>query len=217
MYPPRGALYTIRRRAYTRAPLNTPLHTPTPPKADKTAMSNDLDARCLDTFPEWLRTLGTDAETLSVALSDGDAPAEARRALAGALNYLFKSVDLIPDGIDDIGYLDDAFVLRVAAAQAVASAGYAAPTGVSSLAAEAALIKDFLGAEHARLERYVASLHKSVARGRTVDAIVASAATRGELAADVKGFEKDYAAPPFSRDERTLVKLRAFFDARLPR
>ena len=180
-------------------------------------MSNDLDARCLDTFPEWLRTLGADAESISAALADGDAPADARRMLAGALNYLFKSVDLIPDGIDDIGYLDDAFVLRVAAVQALAVQGYAAPAGVASLASDGALVKDFLGADFVRLERYVAGLHKGVARGRTVEAIVGAVATRGELAADVKGFAADYAAPPFTRDERTLVKLRAFFDARLPR
>jgi uncharacterized membrane protein YkvA (DUF1232 family) len=177
-------------------------------------MTTDVDARCLETFPEWLRTLGADAVTLSDALQES-APEEARRILAGAINYLFKSVDLIPDGIDDIGYLDDAFVLRLAAAQAVA----AGLTGdaVSALAADAALVKDFLGADVARLERYVTGLRKGAARGRAVDAIVTDAAVRRDLAADVTGFAGGYAVPSFAREQRTLIKLRAFFDARLPR
>lgn len=181
-------------------------------------MTNDLDARCLDTFPEWLRTLGADAEALAEALEDREAPDGARRAIAGALNYVFKSVDLIPDGIDDIGYLDDAFVLRVACAQAVAEGLAGGAHGaVTSLARDAGLVRDFLGAEHARLDRYVHNLRAGAARGRSVDDILANGSTRAELAADVKGFSRSYASPPFAREERTLVKLRAFFDARLPR
>ena len=33
---------------------------------------------------------------------------------------MFKSLDLIPDGLEGLGFLDDAFVLRVAAGLAVA-------------------------------------------------------------------------------------------------
>ncbi len=71
-------------------------------------MSSDVDARCLETFPNWLRSLGADAEAMVDALERDATPDGARRAIAGGLNYVFKSVDLIPDGIDDIGYLDDA-------------------------------------------------------------------------------------------------------------
>src|SRR5450432_4142623 len=69
----------------------------------------------LETFPTWRRSLGTDAEHLAALLSEKGLATPAAQAIAGGLNYLFKSLDLIPDGIDDIGYLDDAFVLRVAA------------------------------------------------------------------------------------------------------
>ncbi len=77
---------------------------------------NDLHNRCLDTFPEWLRTLASDATELG-ALLGSDLSESSRRYVAGGLNYLFKSLDLIPDGIDDIGYLDDAFVLKLALAE----------------------------------------------------------------------------------------------------
>src|ERR1041384_802808 len=81
-------------------------------------MTTELETRCLDTFPEWLRPLGADALDLSKILASNEAPDAARRLVAGGLNYLFKSLDLIPDGIEDLGYLDDAFVFRVAAAAA---------------------------------------------------------------------------------------------------
>jgi hypothetical protein len=65
----------------------------------------------LDVFPEWLRTLGEDAGALGkiVPSQRGE---EVRRYVASGLNYIFKSLDLIPDGIDDLGFCDDAFVIR---------------------------------------------------------------------------------------------------------
>src|SRR5690242_19720317 len=103
---------------------------------------SDLDSRCLDTFPEWLRTLADDASALAGLISDGALDESARRPIAGALNYLFKSLDLIPDGIEDLGYLDDAFVFRVAASAAGASAA-ARSDAVARLANDAALVREF--------------------------------------------------------------------------
>ena len=80
---------------------------------------SDTDTKCLETFPEWLKSLSSDAQDLSKAVGNQDAPEAVRRYAAAGLNYLFKSLDLIPDGIEDLGYLDDAFVLRVAASLAV--------------------------------------------------------------------------------------------------
>jgi hypothetical protein len=37
-------------------------------------------------------------------------------ASCGLAQRIFKSLDLIPDGIEDLGFIDDAFVFRVAAA-----------------------------------------------------------------------------------------------------
>lgn len=180
-------------------------------------MTTDVDARCLETFPEWLRTLGADASALADALGAEGATDDARRILAGALNYLFKSVDLIPDGIDDIGYLDDAFVLRVACAQVLAAGEGEAPARVVELAGEAAAVKAFLGSDYARLDAYVQNLRRTAARGRAVDDILADEAVRADFVADVKGFAREYATPSFSREPKNLIKLRAFFDAKLPR
>jgi hypothetical protein len=46
--------------------------------------------RYLDTFPEWLRTLATDASDMAQLLSATSAPESAKRYVAGGLNYLFK-------------------------------------------------------------------------------------------------------------------------------
>lgn len=181
---------------------------------------SDLAKRCLDTFPEWLRQLGDDATQLASLLSTDSLPEVARRYVAGGLNYLFKSLDLIPDGIEDLGYLDDAFVLRVAAALALADAPAAAgsdPRGVlARLGGEASLVAELLGADHARLETYVRGLTKGAARGRTVDEIVGDASVRAAFVSEVHAWAKSYEAPSFGRDEKNLVKLKSFLGARLP-
>jgi hypothetical protein len=46
---------------------------------------------------------------------------------------------------------------------------------------------------------------------------VADEPTRSMFLSDVRGFGKSYQPPSFSRDEKNLVKLKAFFDAKLPK
>jgi len=179
----------------------------------------DETSRFLDAFPAWLRALADDAVALAGLLAAESTPVGARRAIAGGLNYLFKSLDLVPDGIDDIGYLDDAFVLRIAARDALAQEGArnADLKGtLERLAGDVDTIKAFLGDDQARLESYVRGLSKGAARGRTVDEIVDKAETRRDFVSDIHAFAKSYQSPTFSRDEKTLVKMKSFLSARLP-
>lgn len=177
---------------------------------------SDSDDRFLEAFEHWLGQLGRDAELLGALLADAELDEAARKAAAGGLNYVFKSLDLIPDGIDDIGYLDDAFVLRVAAAQAVREGGRDLPP-VKQLAGESDQVRTFLGETFERLDRYVTGLRSGAARGRTVEDILADEKVLEEFLEDVKGFAAGYRAPSFSRDPKNLIKLRAFFDAKLPK
>ncbi len=173
------------------------------------------DPKYLEMFPTWLRTLGEDAGALGAIVSGGASEQVKRHVIAG-LNYIFKSLDLIPDGIDDLGFMDDAFVLRVASALAV-QADPAAKTGaLERLALDAAEVKTFLGDDYARLETYVKGLHKGAARGRTVDDIMDDAAQRTEFTHEVAAWAKDYQAPTFTRDPKTLLKLKSFLNAKLP-
>ena len=60
-------------------------------------------------------------------------------------------------------------------------------------------------------------LRRGAARGRSVADILAEAEVCSDLLADVRGFAKSYQSPSFSREEKNLIKLRAFFDAKLPK
>ncbi len=175
----------------------------------------DLDVRCLDAFPKWLRTLSEDALDLALVLDDEESSEATRHAAARALNYLFKSLDLIPDGIEDLGLLDDAFVFRAAAALAGEESIGSTPI-IARLAEDAALVREFLDADYPRLEAFVRGLDDAVARGRVTREIVGDVAVRGAFAGDVRGWAGSYVAPPFGRDVKNLVKLRAFLKTKLP-
>jgi uncharacterized membrane protein YkvA (DUF1232 family) len=178
-------------------------------------MSDAIDPKYLEVFPAWLRSLGEDAAALgSIVESTGSE--STRRNVTVGLNYIFKSLDLIPDGIDDLGYLDDAFVLRVASAFAVAEDASAKDGIVGRLAADAEPLKEFLGADYERLEAYVKNLHKGAARGRTVDDIVGDEGIRRQFTQEVAAWAKEYQAPSFTRDPKTLLKLKSFLNAKLP-
>jgi len=178
----------------------------------------DIEIRCLDIFPEWLRTLGTDATALGEVVGNLAAPEPARRYATAGLNYLFKSLDLIPDGIEDLGFLDDAFVLRVAASLAVGEVPEIATfvPGFARLAQESEFIAELLGDDYRRLQSYVRGLSNAVARGRTVQDVLGSEQSRAEFLNEVAGWSRSYEPPSFGRDEKNIVKLRSFLSAKLP-
>jgi uncharacterized membrane protein YkvA (DUF1232 family) len=179
---------------------------------------SDLSTRCLDTFPEWLRSLARDAVDLSTTLDDADEGEPARKLVGAGLTYLFKSLDLIPDGIEDLGFLDDAFVLREACRQACDASPQLVQTHpvAGRLASGSKLIAELLGDDQARLTRYVQSLTNGAARGYTVDDIVADPAKRAAFLQELRSWAASYEAPTFARDEKNLVKLQSFLGAKLP-
>jgi uncharacterized membrane protein YkvA (DUF1232 family) len=173
--------------------------------------------RFLDAFPQWLRSLGPDVRALSTALAELPATEPAARTLAGALSYLFRSLDLIQDGIWELGYMDDAFVLRVAARKLESQLpALSSHEVIGRLAQESVLVEAFLEQDYSRLDAYVDGLGATVARGRTVDAIVTEAEERQAFVDELLAWAQSFEAPSFSRDEKNLVKLRAFLNARLP-
>jgi hypothetical protein len=183
-------------------------------------MTHDSEslAPYLDVFPDWLGTLGADAAELGRLLGAGDADApsgDVRRFVIAGLNYIFKSLDLIPDGIDDLGYCDDAFVLRVAASLACAEDVGARTGALGRLADEATRVEEFLGEDYVKLADYVRALRKGAARGRTVEEIVGDSAVRSSFLHEVASWSAEYKAPAFTRDVKTLIKLKAFLSAKL--
>jgi hypothetical protein len=173
--------------------------------------------RYLDLFPAWLRTLGEDAGALGEVVAAEGGDDEVKRFLASGLNYIFKSLDLIPDGIDDLGFCDDAFVIRVAASLACeADPKVKAGTSIiGRLADDANAVESFLGDDYPRLVAYVKDLRKGAARGRTVEDIMTDASIRTSFVHEVAAWAKEYQVPSFTRDVKTLIKLKAFLSAKL--
>jgi hypothetical protein len=171
--------------------------------------------RFLDVFPAWLRTLGEDAGALGSVVSLREGDDEVRRYVASGLNYIFKSLDLIPDGIDDLGFCDDAFVIRVAASLACEADANAKNGILGRLADDARQVEAFLGDDYPRLVAYVKGLRKGAARGRTVEDIMTDASARTAFVHEVAAWAKEYQVPSFTRDVKTLIKLKAFLSAKL--
>ncbi len=171
--------------------------------------------RFLDVFPAWLRTLGEDAKALGGVVASEE-PEGVRRFATAGLNYIFKSLDLIADGVEDIGLCDDAFVIRVAASLACEEDASAHKETLGRLADDAKLVEEFLGAEdYPRLVEYVKALRKRDARGRTVEDIMTDESVRTSFLHEVDAWAKDYQVPSFTRDVKTLIKLKAFLSAKL--
>lgn len=179
-----------------------------------------LDSRCLDAFPNWLQSLGDDARSLAGLLEPAELGEASRRRVAAALTYLFKSLDLIPDGLEDLGFIDDAFVLRTAIASAVSDDAELTNKDGSGtlerLVRDAELVREFLGSDYERLASYVSGLDRGSARGRSVDEILESTAVCADFVREVRQWADGYAAPSFARDARNLVKLKAFLSKKLP-
>jgi len=182
---------------------------------DRRAMT-PLETRCLEAFPTWLKSLGDDAKKLAQVVDNRSLPDGCRKGAAGALNYLFKSLDLIPDGLEDLGFVDDAFVFRVAArAVSGGDAGADGSGTVTRLASDAALVEEFLGDIYPKLAAYVGELERAKVRGRAVADILGDDATRSDFVREVRQWADGYQAPAFLRDEKNLVKLRAFLGSKL--
>jgi hypothetical protein len=77
------------------------------------------DSKYLPAFDGWLRTLGEDVLSLANLLEAPDAPLPFRRASAESIHYLLRSAELIPEGLETLGYLEGAFAFRAIAQRAL--------------------------------------------------------------------------------------------------
>lgn len=183
---------------------------------------SEVTEKCLEIFPAWLSSIPEDVGTILAALKSEGLGDGAKRSLLGSINYLFKSLDLIPDEVDDLGYLDDAFVLRISAKNALADGLGNIPEDIKgkleSLSKGTAIIAEFLNADvQKRLNIYVSHLNTGAARGRMVEELMEKPVLFAELLDETESFIADYKAPSFKKDENNLIKLAAFFEARLPK
>jgi uncharacterized membrane protein YkvA (DUF1232 family) len=66
-----------------------------------------MDPKFLPVFAGWLRTMGEDVLSLANLLDSPEAPEAFRSVSAEALHYLLRSADLIPEGLEALGYLEE--------------------------------------------------------------------------------------------------------------
>jgi uncharacterized membrane protein YkvA (DUF1232 family) len=117
-----------------------------------------------------------DATSVLGTLADETMPAPARRLVVGALNYVLDLLDMFPDHYLGLGVADDAIVLRLAAAQAVAAGAHNAT--LTALAADAPEIGELFPSVTAALERFVGALPDRTVHGRNADRILSDADVR---------------------------------------
>ena len=176
-----------------------------------------IDPRYLEVFPQWLRSLGEDAGAVGdAARRPTRRTTTLTRSLVAGLNYIFKSLDLIPDGIDDLGFLDDAFVLRVACALAVDATPEAKQGVVQRLDDDARAVRTSSATTTpASRPTCTACARARPAAARSTTSST-DAQTREQFLQEVHAWSAAYQVPSFTRDQKTLVKLKAFLNAKLP-
>jgi hypothetical protein len=139
------------------------------------------------------------------------------------LNYLLRSFELIPEGLEDLGYLDDLFAFRVLAEQAVRADPGPDPSPrdpegtLGRLAADTELLVEFLGDDFELLRAAALAASGAEAKGRSVDDLLEDPELRAAALAEVRAWSEGYAPPELSSGEHELVKLRSFLGTKLRR
>ena len=178
-----------------------------------------MTTQFLPAFASWLHTLGEDALSLAHLLESPEAPAPFRLASAEALSYLLRTSELIPEGIEHLGYLEVAFALRAVAKRALAEGATEGSLEgrVPRLAAEAALIADFLQDDLDPFWEMVLAPAALSRAGRSATDVLEDAALRAATLEQARAWVEQYRAPELSPGEEELVKIRAYFRTRLRR
>lgn len=178
---------------------------------------NELHTQCLDQFPAWLRSLAADVAELVQVLNSNNITEDTQCYIIGGLHYVLKSLDIIPDGVGDIGFLDDALTLRVAASLALQEDPAARSAVVLvRLASDTKLIAGLLSRDYARLQVYVKALSKGTIRGQAINEMIHDDMTRFSFLHEISSWVSRYQAPTVTLDEQTLIQLQSFLSTKLP-
>lgn len=178
-----------------------------------------MTSQFLPAFAAWLHTLGEDVLSLAHLLESPDAPPPFRLASAESLSLLLRSADLIPEGIEHLGYLEVAFAFRALARRALGDDAAATEGGsegrVPRLAAEAALVVDFLADDVGAFWEHWLAPAASTRAGRPAADLLEDAELRTATLEEARAWVEMYRAPELSSGDEELVKIRSFFHTRL--
>jgi uncharacterized membrane protein YkvA (DUF1232 family) len=179
------------------------------------------EARFLRTFQSWLDAMGGEVAALGKLLESDEAPPALRGASAASVAYLLRSFDIIPEGLEGLGYLDDVFVFRALAQRAVLedpdAASFDASGTIARLAAEAELVAEFLGEDYPRLQAAAFSSGPAHAEGRHAEDLLKDPELCAAALGEARAWAESYRAPELANGAEELVKLRSFFRTKLER
>jgi hypothetical protein len=180
-----------------------------------------MDPRFLPLFSGWLRTIGEDVLSLSNRLQSADTPGPFRLASAEALQYVLRSAELIPEGLEELGYLEVAFAFRVLAQRTIRDnpelvAG-APETRLVRLGEEADAIAEFLAEDMPLLTEASLAPAATTYRGVAAAALLDDDERLAEVLAEARAWAEAYQPPEPSEGAEELIKIRSFFRTRLRR
>ncbi len=166
--------------------------------------------KLIETLQKLVDGFAMDVGRVRAALADDKTPEAARRVLVGALNYVIDSWDMFPDHYQGLGVADDAVMLRLAAAAALATG--AVHRGLQQLAGEMKAVRELLGDLTDGLEKLCALLPDREVKGRTASAILKDADVRALFEADLnrclKKHQPGKIEPPPHGPDALITELR---------
>lgn len=161
----------------------------------------------------WIGTVSEDLELMLEGLQSSATPRESRLYIAGGLSYLLRKIDITPDYLGGLGVVDDAMVIRMAAASAVelgsGEMDWDIEEALSRLGQSLDALKTYLGDIYPRLEAYVKELLDGEARRCAADKIIDDDEIYQQFLTEVEEAVAEYKPRPITY-ERRLVK--ALFD-----
>jgi hypothetical protein len=178
-----------------------------------------MDPKFLPLFSGWLRSLGEDVLSLANRLESEDTPGPFRQVSAEALQYLLRSAGLIPEGLEELGYLEVAFAFRVLARRAADDnpeliAG-ASETRLARLAEEADVVAEFLSDDMSLFAEASLAPGAVTYQGSSPSVLLDDAERRASVLGEARGWAEAYSPPEPSEGAEELVKIGSFFRTRL--
>lgn len=137
---------------------------------------------------EWLTSLPTDIKILIEMAGDNDLDLGARSLAVGTIVYVLSPIDLIPEKVPVLGYIDDVIILHMSVAAIVGidperGAHYREkyPQVFESLDQHIGLLQDTLGALYSWIMALVERLKERRYQGRSPEDVAASENLQEEL------------------------------------
>jgi len=169
-------------------------------------------------FKRWADAFASDARLFCALVEETRLPADVRRIAAGALNYMLLQMDVVPDHVPVLGVLDDAMVLRVAAALIVERDAPGTPAELGRLANDDEKVQRFLGKDdYATLRALVTGLEGREVRKRTPAAVVDSDKERRHLIQEIETQLGAVRGGTLEDPAKLERDLRSYFKAKLGR